>query len=720
MPAKDFNAIKEASQVVKDRPDLRDLPYRPTLANLKSWHFPDDRLIADVRDQWDPKAGVAVNNCTAQALAGIIDMQRAMLLVGPGSRADGERPSTASRRAIQAAEAAGRVSAGMLFFRGHEVEAAEQGVPFAPDSDPINGLRSLRSALKGFFHNGVCSEQSWLDRADEAGGSDSVKIGKEARQIPLGAYYRLQPILNDYHAAINEVGAIYAAAEIHDGWDAAKVSLAGGLILPPADGVEPGNVMNHAFVIVGYNQEGFLVLNSWGVNWGGYRPSWNDPLTGKAKTGPALPGVALWRYRDWAERIIDGWVLRLGVTAPDAFRYSFAPQGLAGFLSGEISYVSTPRHELAGHYVHLDDGALVLTGTLPSAPESISATRQLIETRYSDGGNTARKGAKENAETKYEHVLIWIAGGNEPTKEAANQIAATKDFWKSKGVYPVTILWCSDFIESALGMLGRAFEDALAKVGKPGPSLDVRVETEARGVGRAFWRDIKESARKAAAKDRLGDQQPAGGMYLVFEELLKLDKGIKLHFVAEGAGAILLADLLREIPPEELERIDTITLNMPACTVEKFDDSYAAWLLPNGRSIDILVPDEAAEKRMRVGPYGGSLLDLVQMSFEEETPKRKRLDGTGSDIVKDAPLSSRILGRRKVAEDIALRRAGRVSAVALKGPAGEDPIRTMRQVTLGRQAQEHIHKLILNRKLIEPKEIVPRLESAVAKNEICD
>jgi len=713
MPAKDFDEVKQASQVVKDRPDLRDLPYRATLANLKSWHFPDASLIGHVRDQWDPVKGVAVNNCTAQALAGVIDMQRAMVRLGADNPSNVKKPA---QRTSETKAAETRVSAGMLFFRGHEVEAAEQGVPFAPDSDPINGLRSLRSALKGFFHNGVCSEHSWVERDRQAGGPDSVKVGKEARQVPLGAYYRLLPILNDYHAAINEVGVIYAAAEIHEGWDAAKVQAAGGVILPPADGVSPGNVMNHAFVIVGYNQEGFLVLNSWGAQWGGYRPSWSDPVTGRPRNGAALPGVALWRYRDWAERIIDGWVLRLGVTAPDAFRYSFAPQGLAGFMSGEISYVSTPRHELAGHYVHLDDGALVLTGTLPSSPKSIAATRELVETRYA--GNA--KGAKGKAETKYEHVLIWIAGGNEPTKEAANQIAATKDFWKSKGVYPITVLWCSDFIESALGMLGRAFEDALAKVGKPGPSLDVRVETEARGVGRAFWRDIKESARKAAAKDKLGDRQPAGGMYLVFEELRKLDQRIKLHFVAEGAGAIMLGDLLEELPPEELERIDTITLNMPACTVEKFGDSYATWLLPNGRSIDILVPDQKAEKRMRVGSYGGSLLDLVQMSFEEDTPKRKRFDGTGSDIVEDAPLSSRILGRRSVAEDVALGRAGKVSYVPVKGPDGEDPIRTMRQITMGRQAQEHIHKLILKRRLIEPKEIVPRIESPVAKGENCD
>ena len=27
----------------------------------------------------------------------------------------------------------------------------------------------------------------------------------------------------------------------------------------------------HAFAIVGYDQDGFIVLNSWGRNWGGYQ-----------------------------------------------------------------------------------------------------------------------------------------------------------------------------------------------------------------------------------------------------------------------------------------------------------------------------------------------------------------------------------------------------------------------------------------------------------------
>lgn len=694
VPAQDFIRIRDNAKVIKDRPDLRDLPYQPTLAVLEQARAPEGGIFRRpgfVRNQWDARQGVFVGNCTAQALGSVIDLLR-----------------------CSAGAAAQKVAAGMLYFRGHEVEAAEQGRAVGDDPGELpSGLRSLRSALKGFYHNGVCLDATWDGRGAFEGGADSVEVGKEARQIPLGSYYRLQPILNDYHAALNEVGAIYAAAEIHQGWEEERVRANGGMIALPEDRFgDLGAATNHAFVIVGYNQQGFLVLNSWGPDWGGYPQEPGRPRS------PRMPGVALWRYQDWAERILDGWVLRLGVTAPDAFKYSFGPQGLAGFASGEISYASTPRHELMGHYVHIDDGELVDTGTLPSTLPSLAATRELIRKRHAEnpgpaGARPARSG-KSTGSPAYRNVMIWIAGGNEPTKEAANQVGITKDFWKSRGIYPLTVIWCSDFIESALSLLGKAFDDSLARVGRTGPQLDVRIEADARGVGRAFWRDIKLSAARAAAKDMQGDRRGAGGMYLAFSELLQLDPAIRLHFVAEGAGSILLAELLGELTKAQRGRIASITLNLPACTVDDFEQRYLPWIEETRRGIDILVPDEHTEGRMRVGVYGRSLLDLVQMSFEEQPPVRKQ-DAEGlalGEIDWEARNCSRILGLRRVALATAAAHPGKVSAVELSGPASPDPIRSMRRVTMGRDAQKFVHALILDRNLESPIEFSQRTTAA--------
>ena len=695
--------LMKSATVIRDRPDLRDLIYAPTLRVLKPTVVPArGRFAAEgfVRNQWDRHAKRFVGNCTAQALANIVDLSNRMeetLHLEEVSPA-GAKELAGDDKNMPKNPKVTKASAGMLYHRGREVEAVEQGAVIggrkgADDEETPDGLRSLRSALKGFYHNGVCSEEVWNGRRKLNGMADSVEVASDAKRTPLGSYYRLDPILNDYHAALNEVGMIYAAAEIHEGWEELIVAKNGGVIELPKNGFGSGGAVgNHAFVIVGYTPQGFLVLNSWGEKWGLY-----DPGKGTHSEDTGYPGVALWRYQDWAERIIDGWVLRLGVAAPEAFKYSFGPQGLAGFIAGKIASAPTPRHELVGHYIHIDDGKLVETGTLPTAPNSIAATRNLIDCRYKEKQMQAPALTAQGEKRIYKHVLLWIAGGNEPTKEIANQIGATKDQWKDKGIYPITVIWCSDFIESALNLLDRAFQDAKAKVGKEGPSLDARAEAEARGVGRAFWRDIKLSAEKAAAKDKLGDDIPGdGGMYAAFQQLMELDPEITLHVVAEGAGAILLAELLGQLTNEEAQRIASITLNMPACTVGVFEKRFVSWIEATGNAIEILVPDGSAEKRLRVGIYGGSLLKLVQMSFEETPPVRKPL-GMGLEagkIQKRAPKSSRILGLRRIAEEMAKQHARKVAVGLLKGPVGDQPIHSMRNITTSADAFNVIEAIV--------------------------
>src|SRR5213075_629768 len=50
----------------------------------------------------------------------------------------------------------------------------------------------------------------------------------------------------------------------------------------------------HAFALVGYNEIGFLVQNSWGTTWG-------------------KDGFATLPYEDWLECAYDAWVARPGV-----------------------------------------------------------------------------------------------------------------------------------------------------------------------------------------------------------------------------------------------------------------------------------------------------------------------------------------------------------------------------------------------------------------------
>src|SRR5262249_7473025 len=62
---------------------------------------------------------------------------------------------------------------------------------------------SVRGAVKGFYHNGVCSEQCSPYVEGEKNWTLTVARAKEARGQRLGAYYRLRRSITDFHAALN-------------------------------------------------------------------------------------------------------------------------------------------------------------------------------------------------------------------------------------------------------------------------------------------------------------------------------------------------------------------------------------------------------------------------------------------------------------------------------------------------------------------------------------
>jgi hypothetical protein len=101
------SSVFPGANVVKDRPDVRDLPYRPTLGALRGAQpvpkaisaFPDF-----VRTQGD-------GSCTAHALAAVIDILRF-------------NPDLAGRGKLERASA---VSAAMLYKYGREIDSMDFG-----------------------------------------------------------------------------------------------------------------------------------------------------------------------------------------------------------------------------------------------------------------------------------------------------------------------------------------------------------------------------------------------------------------------------------------------------------------------------------------------------------------------------------------------------------------------------------------------------------------
>lgn len=570
-----------ATGIVKDPVDIRDRAYEPTLSRLARSLDPDPALIAALRDgraPWRlPRNQGNEGTCGGQALAALIDIERIRSGETGTLREDDEPDMVSARMLYQCARL--------------RQDCIAEGV-------------SLREVIKAFYNFGACRDRFWPYEAGGEPGSITIESAKDARNISLGAYYRLRPNLNTYHAALHEAGALLVSAALHDGWKHDAIRTAGGRIVPPAPGDYGGDLVNetHAFVIVGYTPSGFLVLNSWGPDWGGWTP---------AEGEPPVPGIALWRYEDWADRILDGWVLRLGVGAADAFDYSIGDQGM-GF-GVDTAARSTPVSAILGNFLHLDDGHFVETGGYVSTRRTLDETLRLLKL-------DAEKDAPD-----YDGVLLTFAGGILGMREAAEHVARWKRPVRDRRWYPFTVLWCVDYVEQARAVLDGVFREVEARTGGPGPSFDTLVEERAHGVGRALWRDIICAAERAA---RTGG--PLHDLVRAGADLAAKRPDFRLRIVGEGEGGFAVAALIRALWQNAafssektplFDRLDSIDLIAPPLTMSEFHGlAYNANLgwgrdRPD-RAIRLHVPVATDEARLRVPPYGRSYFDLVRRAFQ--------------------------------------------------------------------------------------------------------
>jgi hypothetical protein len=529
--------------ILPDLPDVRDRIYQPMLRPLKAEIKP--KIGFAVRDQG------ASQRCTGFALAHVIDF----LTTGRSG-------------------AWGTVSARMLY------EMAKRNDEWAGSA--YEGS-SIRGALNGFFRNGVCSSALAPDQ-----GVDewvlTYAMNKEAQQRRLGAYYRLQPDVSDYHAALNELGIIYASAQIHSNW-AKPVK---GEIAP--DGTPIGG---HAFAIVGYDATGFFVLNSWGPKWG-------------------RNGVAHWSYVDWASSVMDAWVLQLGARAPAAFGAIPRAAPAGSVLPQPVS--APNRSEIIGHFINIDDGRYITAGRYasPSDAEMMETVKRL------DGAGPGATG--------YDHLVIYCHGGLNSADDEARRIGAwqRRSIFTRNGIYNFHLMWNSDFLGEAFGELSQS------EVGRTASVIgDLLFETGAgKALGSRAWRNMKQDATAAFG----GDPDYDGGFFGLSKLLGPLDRTArrpKLHLVGHSAGAIVLGRLLSSLKRFGLAHLElgSIHLMAPACTVPFFDQVYAPYLDGDGGlelkdRLYLYAMSDDLELKDTVGiggfmPYGRSLLYLVSRAYED-------------------------------------------------------------------------------------------------------
>ncbi|TNE96304.1 MAG: peptidase C1 [Bacteroidetes bacterium] len=518
-----------------DLPDERDLLYRARPIPLKEvMNVPEKLLILDQGNE---------GACTGFALAATIN------------RLNELRDKNIS------------VSARMLYemARKHDEWPGEE----------YTGS-SCRGAIKGFFNMGVCQDELWPYENNKP-GELSVEIAKDARSNTIGAYYRLSRRIADFHAAINEAGVIFCSARVHSGWSREK-------ILDHRITLSTEKTGGHAFAIVGYNQEGFWIQNSWGRSWGN-------------------KGIALWSYEDWQENLIDAWVLSLAIATPKVSNgTAVLTQKMRG--EGEISCLKPPRHEVAGHFVHIDDGNFHDAGNYWS--------------NLGDVETTARRIANND---QYKHILFYAHGGLNSPEDSASRILAMRDVFKDNGIYPFHFMYDTGIVEELKDVIISRGNRISERATGFSDLWDRLLERLSRRVGRALWREMKYGARQGFKGDYAGTETLGA-----FQDVLSGKNALKIHLVGHSTGGILMASLLkslREIDPNIC--IETCSLMAPAATVELFKNDYLPYLsgqqkTPQINDMAVYNLTDKLEQDDSVGPYRKSLLYFVSRSFEENTP----------------------------------------------------------------------------------------------------
>ena len=436
------------ANAVPDPFDERDLIYRPKLEVLP--RDIDQRYRRHIYQQ-------VGQSCTGHAVASVIN------------------------HVLRANTVKARVSPYMLY------RLARRYDEFPGDADAGS---SLRGAFKGWFYHGAALESTWptLQLDPEPDPDDPLNLGAW-RDRPLGAFYRVNPFrLDDVQSAISELNAIAVSSVIHEGWRRPVPRRKGSRLLHVITRPVGAKVLGgHAYCLVGYNEVGFLVQNSWGTEWG-------------------KGGFATLPYEDWLDSAYDAWVARPGV--PQTPFYSGRTRTAVG-TGGELVTAAGPDlRRLAYHVVNTgNDGALSSTGKFVSTPAQID--------RMVDHMGAWHRFFLDRGRTRKRHIVVWAHGGG-VAEQSGLQIANRHlNWWLNNGVYPITVVWETGALET----LSSALEDLVRGVLPAGgigfdlaEQVDRLVEGRCREWLRWAWREMKENAERASDGTPGGDALPGAAL----------------------------------------------------------------------------------------------------------------------------------------------------------------------------------------------------------------
>jgi hypothetical protein len=598
-----------------DRLDLRDLLYQPPLRSLPP-HFPDDAAVAKFLPSY-VEAKLIRNqgnegSCTGFGLACVMDYLF----------------WTRAGRKFQP------VSSRMLYEMAKRYDEWP-GIDYQGSS--------CRGALKGLHKHGVCSEELWPYN-DGVFVRPKERWDVDAATRPLGVYYRVRrESVVDLQAAILNIGAIYVSGNVHDGWlallkrDAPPPATHAALpLIGPRKKEKPFG--GHAFALVGYNERGFVVQNSWGVGWG-------------------ASGFAILPYDEWIQNGTDAWALALGVPVqlpqPGSAALTARRSSRWQVASG-TSLTTVARNPVNPHNPPDDPWPIDhLFDYLPYEPWSTDNARGHALVSGNEGvldvsDHTRAQGDSEGhaAEIVHDRPLAWFRqkggrtlklalyahGGLNSEEESIARSRVLGPYFEENGIYPIFLTWKTsvgetlvDIIEDcARKLFGVEIERAAGLSDILGEQRDRAVETMAHVFAKGIWTQMRENADASRAKGRALD--------LIARNLALLakDAPLELHFVGHSAGSILLGHLLERMMESDLKagapHVATCSLFAAACSVEFAVNRYLPAADNGLLDLDQLWLQFLSEENEKkdglptptVALYGKSLLYLVSRALEDE------------------------------------------------------------------------------------------------------
>ena len=571
------------TNAVPDPFDARDLEYRPRLEVLPAVI---DQRAGGRRFVYEQEG----QSCTGHAVAAVIN------------------------HVLHSTTARTRVSPYMLY------RLARRYDEFPGEAEAGS---SLRAAFKGWFNHGVALESTWgklkMPREPDPDDEDNLNAWRDR---PLGAFYRVNPFrLDDVQSAITELKAIAVSGIVHDGWiSPVRVRKGSRTAYIIRRDISPRSRGGHAYCLVGYDEIGFLVQNSWGPEWGNR-------------------GFATLPYEDWLDSAYDAWVARPGV--PQTPFYSGRTRTAAA-TGGALATAAGPDlRRLSYHVVNTgNDGRLSTAGKFVSNPAQLERLVGHMESWHEFFLRRDRATRR--------HILLWAHGGG-VTEQSGLAIAQRQlNWWLNNGVFPISCVWETGAFETLGAAVGDLVRDALP-FGGLGFDLieqfDRLVEGQSRRMLRWAWREMKENARSAsdplprgttigrsssAELDKLSALPGASLLVKHLEAYVKKHgrANVSIHMAAHSAGSIYQASLAQRLAAARIP-IETMTWLGPAITVEEFRTRVVPLLGP-GKGIKRFTCfdlSDTLELNDTVGPvYHKSAVYLVARGFEEA------LDGKISEV----------------------------------------------------------------------------------------